>query len=86
MTGYSPFYLVFGRLPQLPIDMEFDVAVEKEAVSYSKFVQGLEERLRLAHETAQKMIDRENTKQKKFYDKSFKCAELKVGDLVFSSS
>ena len=82
VTGYSPFYLVFGRLPQLPIDIEFDVAVEKEAVSYSKFVQGLEERLRLAHETAQKMIDRENTKQKKFYDKSYKCAELKVGDLV----
>ena len=82
VTGYSPFYLVFGRLPQLPIDIEFDVAVENKAVSYSKFVKSLEKRLRTAHETAQKMIDKENTKQKKFYDKTYKCAELKINDLV----
>ena len=33
-----------------------------------------------------KMIDRENTKQKKFYDKTYKCAELKIGDLVLNQS
>ena len=82
VTGYSPHYLMFGRLPRLPIDIEFDTAIRTNKKDYSKFVQELEDRLRDAHAKAQEMIAKETKRQKRYYDKAFKCAVLKPGDLV----
>ena len=30
-TGYSPFYLFFGRHPKLPIDLAFGIDLEKKS-------------------------------------------------------
>ena len=42
----------------------------------------LEHRLKWAYEPAQKYIDKETTRYKKYYDKNFCCATLRDGDLV----
>ena len=82
VTGYSPFYLMFGRLPKLPIDIEYDVAVEKEGSTYTAYVRDLTRRLREAHERAQELIEKENNRQKGYYDRNVRCANLRKGDLV----
>ena len=38
--------------------------------------------LQWAYQAAQKCIDKETTCYKKYYDKNYKCAVLKEGDLV----
>ena len=42
----------------------------------------LEHRLKWAYEAAQKYIDKETTRYKRYYDKNFSCANLRNGDLV----
>ena len=82
VTGYSPFYLMFGRLPKLPIDIEYNVAVEKEASTYTAYVRDLTKRLREAHERAQELIEKESNRQKGYYDRNVRCATLREGDIV----
>ena len=85
VTGYSPYYLLFGRLPKLPLDIEYDVTISRKKIldkKYPQYVKSMEERLHHAYNKAQEYIDRESTRQKEYYDKNYKCSELKVGDLV----
>ena len=42
----------------------------------------LKHRLQWAYQAVQKCIDKETTRYKKYYDKNYKCAVLKEGDLV----
>ena len=42
----------------------------------------LKHQLQRAYQAAQKCIDKETTRYKKYYGKNFKCAVLKEGDLV----
>ena len=42
----------------------------------------LKHHLRWAYQAAQQCIDKETTRYKKYYDKNYKCAVLKEGDLV----
>ena len=85
VTGYSPYYLLFGRLPRLPLDIEYDVTISRKKVlekKYPKYVKDMEERLHHAYNRAQEYIERESSRQKEYYDKNYKCSELKAGDLV----
>ena len=38
-TGYSPFYLLYGREPRLPVDLAFETSKESEEKSYLKYVE-----------------------------------------------
>ena len=81
-TGYSPYFLMYRRLPKLPIDVEYNVTYEKDAKSHHKYVERLEKRLRWAYDKAQSYIEKETNRHKKYYAKKFKCVTLKPGDLV----
>ena len=87
-TGYSPYFLMFGRAPRLPIDLMFGIEpIEnekqtKERIPFKKFADNWEKSMQQAFD-----IVRENTKKagvgnKLRYDKKIRGVEIKVGDRV----
>ena len=83
-TGYSPYYLLFGREPGLPIDVEFGLKWGNQQVPLSKsnYVTQLRRKLRFAHKKAKQVADKQQAMQKGLYDRRCKRAALDIGDLV----
>ena len=83
-TGYSSYYLPFGRNPRLPIDVEFGMKRGNQIVppSRSTNVTQLKRRLRFAHKKAKQVASRQQAKHKGLYDQRCRRAELEIGDLV----
>ena len=66
----------------MPIDIEYGVSLTDSYSDCKSYAAKLEHRLKWAYEAAQKYIDKETTRYKKYYDKNFHCAILRNGDLV----
>ena len=85
-TGYSPFFLMFGRNSKLPVDQMFgldsvqEVSVDRK--SHAQFVKDWKHSMTTAYETANKNIDKAASYNKSNYDKKIKGEELEVGDKV----
>uniref|UniRef100_H3BHK6 Gypsy retrotransposon integrase-like protein 1 n=1 Tax=Latimeria chalumnae TaxID=7897 RepID=H3BHK6_LATCH len=84
-TGYSPFFLMFGRHPRLPIDIAFGMtpSMEEEETEYNEYVAQLKNRLRTAHSLAKEFSGRSKDCYKQNYDKKVR-ADIPVeeGDRV----
>uniref|UniRef100_A0AAX7VQZ3 Gypsy retrotransposon integrase-like protein 1 n=1 Tax=Astatotilapia calliptera TaxID=8154 RepID=A0AAX7VQZ3_ASTCA len=82
VTGYSPYVLMFGRQPRLPIDLVFGLPVNAQKKSHSQFVSDLKHRLeesfKIATSNAQKNAERNKTR----FDKQVVDSTLNVGDRV----
>uniref|UniRef100_A0A3B1KCG7 Gypsy retrotransposon integrase-like protein 1 n=1 Tax=Astyanax mexicanus TaxID=7994 RepID=A0A3B1KCG7_ASTMX len=66
-TGYTPYELMFGRKPRLPIDLAFDVSLsQQKGTSHSQYVKHLktqlEESYKLAMGNAAKMAEKNKTR------------------------
>ena len=83
-TTYSPYYLMFGRHPRLPIDVEFGLNKPNcgDNSSKSRYIQKLRRRLNYAFQKASKYSDQQASKYKHSYDKSVKGPQLHENDLV----
>ena len=83
-TTYSPYYLMFGRHPRLPIDVEFGLPKSSSGdnSSKSRYVQKLRRRLNYAFQKATKVANQQANKYKSSYDKSIKGPQLQEKDLV----
>eukprot|EP00731_Ephydatia_muelleri_P009263 Em0004g1601a len=81
-TGYTPFLVMFGRSPTLPIDVMLGQGEEqKELPSY---VQRLQQSLRAAFSSVRKHLDVAHQRQKQEADKlSTGEGQLQVGDRVW---
>ena len=77
-TGMSPFYLLYGRNPQLPSDLDFRLPVKRYPTIETEY--GKE--LRQARGIAKQNIEKKLKDQKKFYDQKSKNVKLHVGNLV----
>ena len=83
-TTYSPYYLMFGRCPRLPIDVTFGLHKPNcsDNCSKSRYIQKLRRRLNYAHKKASKYSSEQAQKYKASYDKSVKGPQLQVNDLI----
>lgn len=62
-TGFAPFYLVFGRIPHLPVDVMFQHPLTNDAVvSYSDIVSHLKKDLHKAAQIVQRNTLRKQTR------------------------
>ena len=82
VTGYSPYFLIYGQQPKLPIDIEYGVTLSESYMDCKTYADKLQHHLRWAYQVAQKCIEKESTHYKKYYDQNYKCAVLREGDLV----
>ena len=82
-TGFSPFFLMYGRIPILPIDIEFGVMIpDITHASHQNYAEKLKAHLKWAYKVARENSDREAARHKQYYDQKFKCMKIVPGDLV----
>ena len=81
-TAYSPYFLMFGREPRLPIDDEFNFPNRKESATVHTYVERLLNKLDVAFCKARENIARDASARKKFCDCNVCCHELQPGDIV----
>ena len=82
-TGFAPFYLMFGRVPRLPVDLLFKNVLRDETVcDYDAYVKSLASDLHSAILLAQKNSAIEQKHQSDQYNKKVKGLPLSVGDQV----
>ena len=79
-TGYSPFYLMFGREPRLSVDEL--LSVETDSIG-GDWVSVHRKRLEKAYELANERLALTTKKRKAHYDGRAKEAPLAVGDHVY---
>ncbi|XP_024862252.2 uncharacterized protein LOC108237361 [Kryptolebias marmoratus] len=83
VTGYSPYELMFGRCPRLPIDLAFGLPIcEKKCPSHSQYVQNLKSRLKESYQIASKNSARSAKRNKTRFDQRVLPSKLEVGDRV----
>ena len=83
-TGFDPYYLLFGREPRLPVDVEFGLlrGSQKGSLGESNYVSQLKMRLKFAQNKAKQMAKRHQAKHRELHDQKCRGTELEVGDLV----
>ena len=82
-TGYTPFYLMYGRQATLPIDIQYGTAQSHQTVSQTEYVAELNQRLSSAFELARKTAGVQHERQKEYYDRKAIDDPHAVGDLVW---
>ena len=82
-TGFSPYFLMFGQSPNIPLDIEMGVTLMEEGDTlYHNYVKKLRTRLEWAYQVAHKNNQKESEHHKKYYDKKIRCMNLRPDDLV----
>lgn len=82
-TGFAPFYLMFGRVPRLPVDLLFkNVLHDNSVCDYNAYVKSLRDDLHSAMILAQENSAVEQKHQSGQYNKRVKGIPLMVGDRV----
>ena len=83
VTGYSPYYLMFGRRPRLPIDLLFPTCrMQTLTRTIDEYVASLYDRLRKSLVIAQDCAIKEAQRQKWLYDRKVGAIELRPGDNI----
>lgn len=83
VTGFSPYELIFGRQPRLPVDIAFGLPVtNKQTLSHSHYVKTLKSHLKESYEVATKNSRQVAEKNKRRFDKVIRESTLDVGDRV----
>ena len=83
-TGYSPYFLMFGRHPNLPVDVAMGISRSSRQLDSSlpSFVADLRERLSRSYDLARKMSNMSKGRHKQLRDRRCRAAILTVGDRV----
>uniref|UniRef100_A0A8C5H551 Gypsy retrotransposon integrase-like protein 1 n=1 Tax=Gouania willdenowi TaxID=441366 RepID=A0A8C5H551_GOUWI len=86
-TGFAPFFLMFGRVPRLPIDIMFQhVLQDDKVVSRNEFVTQLRKDLSEASRIAREQSRQEQARHARLYNRRVKGSPLAVGDRVLQAN
>lgn len=82
-TGFSPYYLMFGREARLPVDLCFETPIEaEEEVRHWQYVEKLRDNLKHAYQLAVENSDGVHQRNKRRYDAGVHPHQLAEGDRV----
>ena len=81
-TGYSPYFLLFGREPRLPIDVLLPSQETSHEVTYTGYIADLRKRMKKAHDLVEARTKRAGENRKRWYDVKVRGASLHPGDHV----
>lgn len=81
-TGFSPFYLLYGRSPRLPVDLLFNLQPTEGNESHAEYVEKWQGRMRQAYEIASRTAGKESSRSKQGYDRKIHGVGLQPGGRV----
>ncbi len=81
-TGQTPFFLMFGREPRLPVDLAFGLDQNEAHRPLGKYASELRDRFKQSYAKAKETIRTTQGDQKRSYDTRIRGAQLHPGDRV----
>ena len=81
-TGFSPFYLLFGRSPRLPVDLMFGLSRAETGMNHSEYTDKWKVAMAEAYALARQNIFKSAGEGKKQYDRKVRFSKLQPGDRV----
>ena len=83
ITGFSPYFLMFGHRPRLPVNLLFPtVRRDENSWTTDEYVTSLYDKLKSALASARDTAILEAQRQKRLYDRKAGAVELHLGDKV----
>ncbi len=83
VTGFSPYELMFGRQPRLPVDIAFCLPIRNGAPkSHSQYVRNLKARLEESYQIANRNSQKVAERNKHHFGKTVRESTLEEGDQV----
>ena len=83
VTGYSPYYLLFGRRPRIPVDYLFPTLYDSpHQTKMEVSVAAMQKKLKEAFAVARRLTSEEAAKQCHYYDRKAGAVALQPGDVV----
>ena len=76
-TGYTPFFLMFGRSPRLPVDVFLGLSKD-----FNSCISGVQKRLETAYRTVTKVVKVAAKRQEKGYNQKVRGQRIQKGDFV----
>ena len=83
VTGYSPYFLLFGRKARMPLDYLFPTLHDSpHQTKMEVSVAAMQKRLKEAFVVARHLTSQEAAKQRHYYDRKAEAVALQPGDVV----
>ena len=81
-TGFSPFYLLLGRSPHLPVDLMFGLSREDTRMNHAEYTEKWKVAMQDAYDLARQNISKSADDGKRQYDRKVRFSSLQPGDRV----
>ena len=82
VTGYSPYFLLFGRKSRMPVDCLFPTLRDSHQAKMEVSVAAMQKRLKEAFTVARHLTSQEAARQRHYYDCKAGAVALQPGDVV----
>ena len=83
VTGYSPYFLLFGRKSRMPVDCLFPTLHDSpHQAKMEVSVVAMQKRLKEAFAVARHLTSQEAARQRRYYDRKAGAVALQPGDVV----